>query len=83
MAKRHSTRRRGGAWYNPFTWFSTAPETASVGATPAPPAPGSPSLSGSPSTAPVNPPYGGKKRSKTRRGGRRQRNLSKKIYGTH
>jgi hypothetical protein len=77
MAKR-GTRRRGGAWYNPFTWFSTAPATL----------PENPTASPVPSPVPTAsvpenpPPYGGKKR-KTRRGGRRQRNLSKKIYGSY
>lgn len=75
MAKRHSTRRRGGAWYNPFTWFSTAPETAPADPYGTPPPP--PMASSAPTT-----PYGGRKR-KTRRGGRRHRNLSKKIYGSH
>lgn len=72
MAKRRSTRR-GGAWYNPLTWFSSAPEEPV------------PTDQSSPIAAPAAAPttsYGGKKH-KTRRGGRKHRRGSKtaKIYG--
>jgi len=71
MVKHRTTRRRGGAWYNPMTWFSATPEEpVPIGAAPvvAPPA--------VPAT-----PYGGRKR-KTRRGGRKsRRSKSAKIYG--
>lgn len=85
MAKRGTRKtRRGGAWYNPLTWFAAAPEPAPVAITENPtPAPSeSPSLFGSTSSAPANPPYGGKGRKsrKTRRGGRRHSKAAK-IYG--
>ena len=73
MAKRGTRKtRRGGAWYNPMTWFSSAPEEPV------------PTGQSSPIAAPAAPTtsYGGKKH-KTRRGGRKYRRGSKtaKIYG--
>jgi hypothetical protein len=50
-------------WYNPFTWFSSAPEE-----------PAALSIPAGPAAAP--PPYGGRRRKTHRRG---RRNGSKKI----
>lgn len=71
---KHRTRRtrRGGAWYDPRTWFSSTPEPSPVPETAATPAPATPA-------APVTP-YGGKKR-KTRRGGRHFRKSRKTYFG--
>ncbi len=78
---KHTTRKtrrtRGGAWYNPFTWFSSTPDPVPTQST-SEPVIGVPS---SPAPAPAPTPYGGKKRSKTRRGGRYSRNRAKYIYG--
>ena len=52
------------AWYNPFTWFSSAPEEPAAPAAPATPA------------APAPPPIGGRHRKTHRRG---RRSGSKKI----
>jgi hypothetical protein len=51
-------------WYNPFTWFSSAPEEPAALSMPAAPA------------APAPPPIGGRRRKTHRRG---RRNGSKKI----
>lgn len=76
MAKRRSTRRRGGgiADYLP-TWLGGTPSPAPV------PEP-VPTGQSSPVAAPPATTMGGKKR-KTRRGGRHRRGHSKswKIYG--
>ena len=74
MAKRRTTRR-GGAWYNPFTWFSSAAEE------PVPTGQSSP-IASPPVVAAPTTSYGGKKH-KTRRGGRKHRRGSKsaRIYG--
>lgn len=71
MAKRRTTRR-GGAWYNPLTWFSSAAEE---------PVPTGQSSPVAPPAVPTTS-YGGKKH-KTRRGGRKHRRGSKsaRIYG--
>lgn len=71
---KHRTRRtrRGGAWYDPRTWFSSSTEPSPVPETPAP-TPVTP--------APAVAPYGGKKKSKTRRGGRRHHKSRKTYFG--
>jgi hypothetical protein len=61
------TRRRGGTWYDPRTWFSSSSATSEIGA----PTPTQSDLGVSPATpaAPASSPYGGRK--KSRRGKRR------------
>ena len=83
---KHTTRKtrrtRGGAWYNPLTWFSTEPEPVTG---PVPETYGTaPAAAPAAPTTPVGP-YGGRKDKKTRRrkGGRRGRGNTKanRIYG--
>lgn len=74
MAKRRSTRRRGGGWFDWLTGSTPAatPEPVPTGqSSPVAPVPPAPATT-----------MGGKKR-KTRRGGRHRRGHSKswKIYG--
>ena len=75
MAKRRSTRRRGGGWFDWLTGSTPAatPEPVPVGQS----SPVAPAAPPAPATT-----MGGKKR-KTRRGGRHRRGHSKsaKIYG--
>ena len=66
MAKH--TRRRGGTWYDPRTWFSSTP-TAVEETSEAVPSTG---MSSTPSTPMSSPsPYGGRKGKKSRRNKRR------------
>ena len=98
MAKRGTRKtRRGGAWYNPWSWFAAAPEP--VRTLPNNPSessvapertfpnnPSGPSFAApttSTYTSSTSPLPGGRKKSrKTRRGGRRHSKAAK-IYGTH
>lgn len=63
------TRRRGGAWYDPRTWFASTPAPVPTADNPAP----SPSTESPPAapSQPENPPYGGRKAKKSRRTKRR------------
>ena len=99
MAKRGTRKtRRGGAWYNPWSWFAAAPEpvrtlpdnpSGSSSAAPERTFLDNPSESSSAGTTSTYTPStypkpGGRKKSrKTRRGGRRHHSKAAKIYGTH
>lgn len=80
MAKRGTRKtRRGGAWYNPLTWFASAPAPAPIAENPPVPSE-SPSVFSS--SGPTTSLPGGKKGRKTRRGGRRHSKAAK-IYRSH
>ena len=61
------TRRRGGTWYDPRTWFSSTPTAVEQSSTGLP----SDSTLGAPPAAASTSPYGGRKGKKSRRGKRR------------
>jgi hypothetical protein len=61
------TRRRGGAWYDPRTWFSSSSSTEETAPAPTQSDYGMSSTSTS-TGQPTSSPYGGRKGGKTRRG---------------
>lgn len=72
-------RRRGGAWYNPTTWFGSKTEETGTG-TGTTGTPTAQSTGTIETTPPVGGPYGGRKRRSTKARSTRRRNNKTRKY---